>query len=122
MHGSDAGLRSVAQQNQDESQPHGRLVKLGCIVDEDRPVETRQGFRPLDLTSRVVSQNRTEQSHGQADTSDDGVLPCCLERCFASVKRDEEHGRQSGAFDGYPEYPEVVCQSDEYHGKNKQRR
>ena len=122
MHGSDARLRSVPEQNQNEGQPHGRLVKLGGISDEDRPVQTRKRFRPQDPMSGIVGQNRAEQGHGEADAPDDGVLPCGFKRGFAPVKHDQEHRRQCGSLDGHPKHSEVVGKSDQKHGENKQRR
>ena len=60
VHGSHAGLRSVSQENKDESQPHRRFVKLGRVSHQYRPVQAGQGVRSGDLMSRVVSENRAE--------------------------------------------------------------
>ena len=121
MHGSDAGLRSVAQQNQNEGQPHGRLIKLRGVSDKDGPVQPRQRVRSKGLMSGIVGQNRAEQGHREPNAPDDGVLPCSFERRFAPVEHDQEHGCQRGSFDRHPEYSKVVGKSDENHGKNKQR-
>ena len=69
-----------------------------------------QAVRSEHLMSRIVSQNRAEQGHRQADAADDGVLPGRFERRCAPVKRDQEHRRQRGAFDRHPHHSQIVGQ------------
>ena len=78
-------------------------------------------FDSEDSMSGIIGQNGAEQRHGETNAADDGVFPCGLKRRFAAVKRDEEHRRQCGSFDGDPEHSQIVGQSDQNHGKNKQR-
>src|SRR6266581_3450483 len=72
--------------------------------------------------SRIVSENRAEQGHGEADAADDSVFPGSLKRRFATVKHDQEDRGQCRSFDGYPEDSKVVGESDQDHGEDEQRR
>src|SRR5260221_2987719 len=44
VHWSDARLGPIAEQNENEGDPHGRLVELRCIRHQDRPVQTGYGI------------------------------------------------------------------------------
>src|SRR5690242_19925734 len=60
VHWRDTRLGAVAEQNENERDPHGRLVELRCIFHQDRPVQTGNRIGSHNRVSRVVSQNRAE--------------------------------------------------------------
>jgi hypothetical protein len=120
MHGSDAGLGSVSKKNKDERQPHGRLVKLGGVSGEDGPIQTRQRVRAKGAIGGIVGENRAKQRHRKADAADDRIFPRCLKRGVTSIKHDQEHRRQGGPLDRYPENSQVVGERYEHHGENQE--
>ena len=70
----------------------------------------------------IVGENCAEQRERNADAADDDVFPAGLERSLLIVKRDEQHGRERGAFDGDPHNAEIIGQRHEQHDGNEQRR
>ena len=122
VHGRQAGLGAVAEQRQDERQPHGGLVELRRVRRQHGPVQSRQGIGPRQMVARVVGQHGAEQRHREADAADHGVLPRGFERSGLAVERHQEDGGQRGGFDGHPHHSQIVGQRHQQHGEHEQRR
>ncbi len=121
VHGREAGLGAVAEENHDEGQAHGVGIELVRIGDEHRPIEAAGSVVAYDIDGGIIGENGAKEGESDADTADDDVFPAGFERGFAIVEGDQEHRGEGGAFDGDPHDPQVIGYGDQQHGADKER-
>ena len=114
VHGSEAGLGAVADEQEDHRQLHGEGVQSARVGEEPCPVERRH-LLAEDALARREQEHRAEQGEGEAHAAEDEELPGRLERRVPVVEGHQEHGGERRRLHGDPEDAEVVGGRDEQH-------
>ena len=120
VHGSEARLRAVADEGEDDAELQGQGMELARHGDEARPVEAGHALAE-DAPARCEEQHGAEQREGEAEAPEHQELPGRLQRRVAVVEGDQEDRREGRDLHRDPQDPEVVRDRDQQHREDVER-
>ena len=118
VHGRDAGLGSVADQNEHERQTKHLRVHRRRRRDDRIPMEGR-GHRPELLADVDVAQHRAREGQGDPHGADQEVLPRSLDRRFRPRDRHQQCRSHRCRLDRDPHDRQVVDRDGDEHSRHE---
>ncbi len=121
MHGHEADLRSIANDDKYERKLHQVRVEAHSRdrIHQRNPVQRSSRIHAC-LDRGQIQHNGTEQRECDSYGANDQILPTGFDRPFRIVKTDEERGCQRRSFHHDPQKAEVCRQTDADHREEKQ--
>ena len=116
---SEPHLGAVSDQEEQE-----RHLDPGGVKAARRPDEIGQsqcGWSVAAVRGGDGQEEVAQQREGDADRTNEQILPGCLERAMMAVEVDQRRARQRGGLDADPQQAEVLAHRHERHRRQKQQ-